>query len=73
LHDRAQFLAQKSDIVKKQINNLDSVMHAFVQLHKTSMPDRPGDDRRDVRNAVNSSIDAVIKLQEELKTTGKVQ
>jgi len=64
-------LGGKSVIVKSQVNNLDSVMHAFVNLHKAGLPDRPGDDRRDIRNGINSSIDAITVLQEALKSTGK--
>jgi len=69
--DRTKFLGGKSVIVKSQVNNLDSVMHAFVNLHKAGLPDRPGDDRRDIRNGINSSIDAITVLQEALKSTGK--
>jgi len=46
-------------------------MHVFVSLHKAGLPDRPGDDRRDIRNGINSSIDAITVLQEALKSTGK--
>jgi len=69
--DRTKFLGGKSVIVKSQVNNLDSVMHAFVNLHKAGLPDRPGDDRRDIRNGINASIDAITILQEALKSTGK--
>ena len=73
LEGRARNLSAKSEIVKKQIHNLDSVMHSFEALHKASIPDRPDDDRRDIRNGINSAFDAVIKLQEELKSTGKIK
>ncbi len=73
LEGRAKSLGAKSTIVKKQIATLDSVMLAFVDMHKTGFTDRPGDDRRDIRNGVNSAIDAVIKLQLELKSTGKIE
>lgn len=69
--DRTKFLGGKSAIVKSQVNNLDSVMHEFISLHKRGLPDRPGDDRRDIRNGINSSIDAITVLQEALKSTGK--
>ncbi len=70
LKDRTKFLGGKSAIVKTQVNNLDSVFHEFINLHKRGLPDRPGDDRRDIRNGINSSIDAITILQESLKTTG---
>ena len=69
--DRTKFLGGKSAIIKSQVNNLDSVMHAFISLHKAGLPDRPGDDRRDISNGINSSIDAITVLQEALKSTGK--
>lgn len=72
MKDRTKFLGGKSAIVKSQVNNLDSVMHEFINLHKRGLPDRPGDDRRDIGNAINSSIDAITILQESLKTTGKI-
>ena len=72
LKDRTKFLGGKSGIVKKQVNNLDSVFHEFINLHKQGLPDRPGDDRRDIRNGINASIDAITVLQESLKSTGKV-
>jgi hypothetical protein len=72
LRDRGKFLGAKSEIVKKQIVTLDSAMHTFIALHERGMPDRPGDDRRDVRNAINSNFDAVIALQEQLKSKGKI-
>jgi len=71
VRDRTKFLGGKSAIVKSQVNNLDSVMHSFINLHKAGLPDRPGDDRRDIRNGINSSIDAITVLQEALKSTGK--
>jgi hypothetical protein len=72
LKDRTKFLGGKSAIVKKQVNNLDSVFHEFINLHKRGLPDRPGDDRRDIQNGINASIDAITILQESLKTTGKI-
>ncbi len=71
LKDRTKFLGGKSAIVKKQVNNLDSVFHEFINLHKRGLPDRPGDDRHDISNGINSSIDAITFLQESLKSTGK--
>lgn len=73
LQGRSKALGPKATIVKKQLAYLDSVMFGFMNMHKKGFPDRPGDDRRDIRNAVNSSLDAVIKLQEELRTTGKIK
>ena len=71
IKDRTKFLDGKSEIVKQQVQNLDSAFRIFIDLHAAGMPDRPGDDRRDIRNAVNSAIDAVVILQEALKSTGK--
>jgi hypothetical protein len=65
---RAKYLGKKGQLVSKQINNLDSTLHVFEGLHKKGIPDSPVDDRRDIRNGINSSFDAVIKLQEALKT-----
>ena len=73
LKDRAQYLEIKSTQVKKQINNLDSAMHVFIRLHKNGLADSRIDDRRDIRNALNSNLDAVIRLQEELKTSGTIK
>jgi hypothetical protein len=53
------------------VANLDSTFRIFISLHKAGMPDRPGDDRHDQRDAINRAIDAVVILQEALKTTGK--
>jgi hypothetical protein len=71
IKDRTKFLDGKSEIVKQQVMNLDSAFRIFINLHVAGLPDRPGDDRRDMRNAVNSAIDAVVILQEALKSTGK--
>ncbi|WP_026897426.1 hypothetical protein [Daejeonella oryzae] len=70
--DRTQFLESKSTQVKKQVSNLDSAMRVFIKIHKAGMADSQIDDRRDIKNAINSSIDAVIRLQEELRTTGTI-
>lgn len=71
LKDRTKYLGGKSAIVKNQVSNLDSVFHEFINLHKRGLPDRPGDDRRDIRNGINASLDAITILQESLKSTGK--
>lgn len=67
LKSRARFLDKKADLVKKQINNLDSTLHAIETQHKTGFRDSNIDDRHDIRDAVNSSVEAIIKLQNELK------
>ena len=72
LEGRVKNLGDKSIIVKQEIYNLDSIMHGFETLHRNGLTDRAGDDRRDVRNAINSAFDAAIRLQEELRTTGKI-
>lgn len=71
IKDRTKFLGGKSEIVQKQVANLDSVFHVFINLHKAGLQDRPDDDRRDIRNGINSALDAVTILQESLKSTGK--
>ncbi len=71
IKDRTKFLDGKAGIVKQQIQNLDSAFRIFMNLHKGGLPDRTNDDRHDLRDAVNSAIDAVVILQEALKTTGK--
>ena len=72
IKDRTQFLDSKSSLVKKQVKNLDSAMQVFIRVHKNGIADSRIDDRRDIRNAMNSNIDAVIRLQEELKTSGSI-
>lgn len=67
--DRTKRLDGKATIVKQQVQNLDSSFNILINLHQRGMAD--GDSRVDIRNAINSSIDAVIYLQEALKTTGK--
>ena len=72
INDRTKFLDGKSAIVKKQVETLDSTFRVLIELHKKGLPDRVDDDRHDMRDAVNSSLDAVIILQEALKSTGSV-
>lgn len=71
IRDRTKFLDGKAEIVKTQIQNLDSAFRIFINMHKAGLPDRQGDDRHTDRDAINSAIDAVVILQEALKTTGK--
>ncbi len=71
IEDRTKFLDGKSTIVKQQVVILDSSFRLFMAIHKKGLPDRVNDDRHDLRDNVNASIDAVIMLQEALKTTGK--
>ncbi|MEP7262997.1 MAG: hypothetical protein ABI772_00790 [Bacteroidota bacterium] len=73
LSDRAKFLDTKSTIVKKQVILLDSTMHVFMNMHRNGLRDSRIDDRRDIKNAINSSFDAVIMLQEELKSSGTIK
>lgn len=67
LKSRSRFLDKKSVLIQKQINNLDSTFHAIENQHKKGFTDNIMDDRHDIRDAVNSSVEAVIKLQNELK------
>jgi len=68
---RTSILDGKAKIVKDQVEKLDSSFHVFIAMHKRGIPDRVGDDHHTDQNAINSSFDAVIFLQESLKTTGK--
>ena len=70
---RSQSLDEKAKIVKEQITNLDAAFKVFISQHKAGLPDRVGDDRHDMRDAINTSIDAITRLQEALKTTGKTE
>ena len=69
LTKRASFLPPKSKIVQQQVHNVDSTMHVFISIHKNGIPDRQGDDRHDLHDAVDASLDGLIKLQEELKNS----
>jgi uncharacterized membrane-anchored protein YjiN (DUF445 family) len=71
IRDRTKFLGGSSAIVKRQVSNVDSVFREFINMHRAGLPDRPGDDRHDIRDGINSALDAVTVLQESLKTTGK--
>jgi hypothetical protein len=70
INDRTKFLDGKAGIVKQQVQNLDSAFRVFINLHKSGLADRAGDDRHDMRDAINSSINAVTILQEALKSSG---
>lgn len=68
LKSRVKYLDKKGLIVKKQIINLDSTLHAFEGLHKNpGFKDSAVDDRHDIQDGINSSFEAVIRLQEALK------
>ena len=73
LKDRAQFLPPKSEIVKQEIENLNLAFTTFENLHKTGLTDSPGDDRHDISDNINGALDAVIKLEEELKNSGQIK
>lgn len=73
IKSRSQSLDEKAKIVKEQITNLDATFKLFINQHKAGLPDRVSDDRHDMRDAVNTSIDAITRLQEALKTTGKTE
>ena len=66
-------ISEKASIVKEQIANLDAAFKVFISQHKAGLPDRQSDDRHDMRDAINTSIDAITKLQEALKTIGKTE
>ncbi len=78
IKDREVFLGKKSSTVINQINNVDSVMHAFKRKHAQGFTEIdcnskfPQDDKHDLSNDVNISLDGLLKLQEELKSTGTI-
>ncbi|PBQ33658.1 hypothetical protein CNR22_18370 [Sphingobacteriaceae bacterium] len=68
LKSRTKYLDKKGALVKKQITNLDSTLHAFESLHKSpGFKDSYVDDRHDIRDAVNASFESIIRLQEAVK------
>lgn len=68
LKSRAKFLGKKGSIVKQQIENLEKTLQSIEKFHRdTGFKDNMSDDRHDIKDAANSSFEAVIKLQEELK------
>ena len=71
LRDRSVYTGAKGEIVRSQIKNADSLLTGFMVLHKQGFADRPGDDKRDFRNAVNSALNSISQLQEALKSNGK--
>ncbi len=71
IKSRSQSLDKKASIVNEQIANLDAAFKVFINQHKGGLPDRRSDDRHDMRDAINTSIDAITRLQEALRTTGK--
>ena len=71
IKSRSQSLDEKAKIVKEQIANFDAAFKVFINQHKAGLADRQSDDRHDMRDAINTSIDAITRLQEALKTTGK--
>jgi hypothetical protein len=72
IYDRSQTLGRKSQIVKKQIGNVNSAFRKLMEDHKAGLQDRPNDPRTDIQKAINTAINATLLLQEELKTTGKI-
>lgn len=70
LKGRRKVLDSKSGIVQQQMQNLEAAFRVFINTHKAGIPDRPADvdDRHEMRDAVNSAIDAMTILQDALKT-----
>ena len=73
ISSRAKRLDQKGQIVQQQISNLDATLRTFMQWHATGVKDNPADDHHDIRDAVNTSLDAISLLQENLKANGKAE
>jgi hypothetical protein len=73
ISSRAKRLDKNGLIVQQQIRNLDASFRTFMQWHGAGVKDNPADDRRDIRDAVNSSLDAISLLQESLKAKGKTE
>lgn len=72
LQDRTVTLPKKSEIVKKEVDNIKTLLLDFESRHKNQgFKDSQIDDHRDDLNGINKAIDALILLQEKLKTTGK--
>ena len=74
LEDRSVTLPKKSGDVQNEIKNISKQILGFKKLHQIGfedLTDLKKDDHRDLFNAVNSTLDALLKLQERLKTTGK--
>lgn len=70
LQDRSKYLGKKGTIVQ-QVENLSQLLHQFQKLHERGLEDNSGDDKNDIQNAVNSSLNAITELQMALKTNGK--
>lgn len=71
LQDRSKYLGKKAAIVQQQVENLSQLLHQFQKLHERGLKDNSGDDKKDIQNAVNSSLNAITELQMALKTNGK--
>ncbi|MBL7684296.1 MAG: hypothetical protein JNK00_13135 [Flavipsychrobacter sp.] len=71
LQDRSKYLGKKSTMVQQQIANLAEIMYTFRKVHAAGIKDNTGDDKRDMQNAVNSSLNAITELQMALRINGK--
>lgn len=70
LKDRAAVLDEKkASQVIKQVHNIDSTFQKLITEHTKGFKSSKVDDHRDIKNGINSSINALIKLEEELKNT----
>jgi hypothetical protein len=75
LEDRTISLPEKkSDQVKSQIKNIKLLMIDFMDAHKKGfkdLSDTVKDDHHDAANNINIALNALLKTQEVLKTTGE--
>lgn len=73
ISDRANMLPAKSQQVKAQVQTIRQLFSALKNTHQKGVkdiaPNDPlADDKHDYRNGINSAINAIMLLQQELKT-----
>jgi hypothetical protein len=78
ISDRSLNLEKHSDRVKTEVENIQKIMFEFRDRHKNPgfkdlSPPIITDDHHTDFDVINTSINALLKLQEELKTTGKLK
>ncbi len=71
LASRSKRLDEKAAIVQQQLHHLNAAFRLLIQWHQAGVADHPPDDRHDIRDAINSALDAISLLQENLKAKGK--
>lgn len=76
IDDRAAILPAKSQQVKSQVQNIRQLFSALKNTHQKGIKDIAAndplaDDKHDYRNGINSALNAIMLLQQELKTVEK--